>query len=102
MSIRLQKPQEAKQPYPSIAGQISFTPTYRPAKACRLHSMAEDTHRVVVVCALVGFLCSSPYARYGALRTERRTKDLFMATQPNRDSTLPGGKVELATRAAGA
>jgi hypothetical protein len=68
--------------------------------------MAKNTHRVVGVYALDGFLCSMPSRQIRAIRTERQTKDLFMATRPNRESALvwrksrvsgeSGGCVEMA------
>jgi hypothetical protein len=49
----------------------------------------EGCHRVVVFYALSTSCVRNPYARYGILRNERRTKDYYsMATQPNLDSTL--------------
>lgn len=62
--------------YASLAGQTSFTRTYRTTALRRLHSMAKDSHRVVEGHALSDNCVRSPYARYRVLRNQRRMRNL--------------------------
>ena len=50
--------------------------------------MAKDAHRVVMSYALWTFVFPRPNARYGYFETTGERRICFMATQPNRDSTL--------------
>jgi hypothetical protein len=54
-----------------------------PAKPHRLHSMAEDVHRVVGFYTLWAFLyIRGAVPMYRALRNDRRTKDLLDGSSP--------------------